>query len=691
MRLRWLQELGRDGVAHLLELRPDLRQVIPQTLESLAQRSASPSSVLAAFADLDLFVAQVCAAAVGLGPLVTREELAAVLEDVEIEHLVAPLTALAQRAIVGLDGDFIETTRSLQNVFGRPLGLGASAVQLLDDRPARFCTDLGRLLGVDTAGRKGEVTGKIAAVLGDRDRVLAVLATAPDDARALLEELTWSPTIESYSAGSWVYWPDRKIPGPAAWLERHALLLPLDAHLLELPREIGLILRGPGWTIKTQREQPACAAGSVPVADIDVAASAAADATVRAIGSILRGLDLTPLPLLKTAAVGVRELAQVGAGVDKTDVDAGRLLNLAGELGLVGHASSIDRLVPTKAADGWLERTTAERWRALVQTWLTSPRFPSIAGVTLDGRRQGALVYDDGLRENIAARRTVLETLCELPVGTSIEPSRLIEALLWRKPALHSENKVPVGLLIELHLREMEMLGLVALSAATTAGRLVAAGGLEGAAKAIAAHTVAAVAGFTLQADQTVVVAGALADEVDRTLRLLADVESRGQATVLRISQGSLRRALDAGETSMTIRAFLETHATKGLPQALGYLIDDVARRHGGVRVGSTRTFVRADDVTLIAEIARTKRLGKLGLVAIAPTVLVSARTSKEVLAALRDAGFLPVGESAGGKVEVTRPAHERAAYPSRGPTYEPSPPLLLDSTAVARKLFTRG
>lgn len=141
----------------------------------------------------------------------------------------------------------------------------------------------------------------------------------------------------------------------------------------------------------------------------------------------------------------------------------------------------------------------------------------------------------------------------------------------------------------------------------------------------------------------------------------------------------------------MTIRAFLETHATKGLPQALGYLIDDVARRHGGVRVGSTRTFVRADDVTLIAEIARTKRLGKLGLVAIAPTVLVSARTSKEVLAALRDAGFLPVGESAGGKVEVTRPAHERAAYPSRGPTYEPSPPLLLDSTAVARKLFTRG
>ena len=70
-----------------------------------------------------------------------------------------------------------------------------------------------------------------------------------------------------------------------------------------------------------------------------------------------------------------------------------------------------------------------------------------------------------------------------------------------------------------------------------------------------------------------------------------ADVESRGTATVYRFGADSVRRALDAGTTAD--ECTLEEASPNGVPQPLSYLVRDVARRHGLVRVGRASSFLR--------------------------------------------------------------------------------------------------
>ncbi|MBR7513817.1 helicase-associated domain-containing protein, partial [Mycobacterium tuberculosis] len=53
-----------------------------------------------------------------------------------------------------------------------------------------------------------------------------------------------------------------------------------------------------------------------------------------------------------------------------------------------------------------------------------------------------------------------------------------------------------------------------------------------------------------VQADLTVVAPGPLVPELAQRIALVADVESAGAATVYRIGESSVRRALDAGLTA---------------------------------------------------------------------------------------------------------------------------------------------
>jgi hypothetical protein len=98
----------------------------------------------------------------------------------------------------------------------------------------------------------------------------------------------------------------------------------------------------------------------------------------------------------------------------------------------------------------------------------------------------------------------------------------------------------------------------------------------------------------------------------------------------------------------------------------LTYLVDDVSRRHGGLRAGSAATYLRGADEALIAEVLADRRLATLGLRRLAPTVLISQFGAARVLAALREAGYAPVPEDATGAAVLTRPRPPRA--PARPP-----------------------
>jgi XPB/Ssl2-like helicase family protein len=166
-----------------------------------------------------------------------------------------------------------------------------------------------------------------------------------------------------------------------------------------------------------------------------------------------------------------------------------------------------------------------------------------------------------------------------------------------------------------------------------------------------------------LQSDLTAVVSGQPTPAVSRVLGAAAVTEARGAAGVWRFGPASVRAALDAGWTAPQLLAELAAVSDRPVPQPLEYLVADVARRHGQVRVRGMRSCVQADEAT-ITEILHTRSLAKLELARIAPTVLSSPYELDEVLARLRAAGLSPVAEDALGGVIVEERREYRGSAP---------------------------
>jgi hypothetical protein len=173
-----------------------------------------------------------------------------------------------------------------------------------------------------------------------------------------------------------------------------------------------------------------------------------------------------------------------------------------------------------------------------------------------------------------------------------------------------------------------------------------------------------------VQADLTAVAPGPLESTLARRLQVLAEVESRGGATVYRFTPGSVRRALDLGWTAVEVHDFLGAVSRTPVPQPLTYLVDDTARTFGSVRVGHAEAFLRADDEAALTEILHHPKAATLGLRRLAPTVLISTTPLDVLLPRLRDLGAAPVVEGPDGTVRVARPDQLRARPPrDRRPT----------------------
>jgi hypothetical protein len=165
---------------------------------------------------------------------------------------------------------------------------------------------------------------------------------------------------------------------------------------------------------------------------------------------------------------------------------------------------------------------------------------------------------------------------------------------------------------------------------------------------------------LVLQSDLTAVVSGQTSAAAARLLAAAATPETHGAATTWRFTPASVRGALDAGWTVDELRAELVAVSDRPLPQPLDYLIGDVARRHGAVRVREVRTCVTGAEAEL-GEILHARSLRSLGLRRLAPTVLAGPCGVDEVLTRLRAAGFAPLPEDDEGVVIVP----ERTARPA--------------------------
>jgi hypothetical protein len=158
----------------------------------------------------------------------------------------------------------------------------------------------------------------------------------------------------------------------------------------------------------------------------------------------------------------------------------------------------------------------------------------------------------------------------------------------------------------------------------------------------------------------------------------IADIESRGGATVYRFSEASIRRGLDHGKTGDQIKTFLTKTSKTPMPQPLDYLIADVAKRHGRLRIGTAHTYIRCEDEGLVQQILHDKKCEHLRLRKIAPQVLVSDLELTEVISELRDFGYLPAAENASG-ILLSQPNLRRAKS-------RPKPPRIISEFTAPKE-----
>jgi hypothetical protein len=225
---------------------------------------------------------------------------------------------------------------------------------------------------------------------------------------------------------------------------------------------------------------------------------------------------------------------------------------------------------------------------------------------------------------------------------------------------------------IEWNIREAEWLGITGQGALSTYGKnLITSAEVLG----IEAALPKPVDHILIQADNSAVAPGPLTPELAAEMGTLADIESRGGATVYRFSEASIRQGLDHGKTGDQIKTFLTKISKTPMPQPLDYLIADIAKRHGRLRVGEAHSYIRCEDEGIVQQILHDKKCEHLRLRKIAPTVLVSEFELAEVIGELREFGYLPAAENAGG-VLLSQPNLRRAKS-------RPKPPRIIsDFTA---------
>jgi hypothetical protein len=668
-----------DDLLALLRSRPDLAVPRPNEFATLVARAASRAAVQRAIDGLDTAELQVAEVLAALAEPAAPGEVS--------RRWGAPagptLARLRALALVWGPPRALRLVRAARDVLGpHPAGLGPPLADALGRRSPQRLTQLLEDLGLPPAGDPDTALERLAGHLSRADVLEEMLAEAPAGVRQVLDRLTWGPPVGQVAQA------DRAVRrscanGPVEWLLAHGILAVADSAHVVLPREVGLALRGGRVHRACETRPPALVARARPLRAVSGTAAGAAAEAVRLVEALGEHWGAAPPSVLRAGGIGVRELHRTAVALDVDDPTAAFVTELAYVAGLIADDGEADpRWAPTPAFDSWQAAGTGRRWAELATAWLHTTRCAQLVGTR--GPRDTPRASLGGDLDRAAApaiRWWVLQTLAE-PGSAGSEPDRLPavdpeslrDRLDWLSPRRSGAAR---DALVGWALDDAARLGVVGAGALAPHGRVLLDRPDEpaAAAKALDAALPEPVDHVLLQADLTAVAPGPPEPELARELALLADVESRGGATVYRFSATSVRRALDAGRTAGDVLALLATRSRTEVPQPLAYLVTDVARRHGRVRVGAAQSFVRADDESVIAVLLAERRAAPLRLRRLAPTVLAAQAPAPAVLDLLRELGLAPVAESPDGDVVVSRRERYRT-----GPRTPPRPAAPLPS-----------
>ena len=606
----YLRSVDDAALLELFTFRPDLISPVPSDIASLAVRACSAPSLARAIDALNQWQFQVLESCAVINEPFNEKQVVAVTEKAAAEVL----PELIARGLIYSADDGMRLPNSVREVLGSEIaGLGPASMAKL---------------------------------------TLKKLDEAPESAKKVLERLIWGPPRGSIG--------DIKNPGAGVmWLLEQNFMVPLDQRTVILPREVGIYLRG-GKVHKERAVTPPVIKGSTRDAkSVQLAAIANVATLLRWADEILEYWAQEPADALRAGGLGVRDLKIIATHMGIDENCAAFVAELVYLAGLVTIDAN-DKILPTNNFDIWLTQKPSDRWQAIAAPWLITSRVSGLVG-RAESKNTAALGPELDRVNAASTRALVLQLLAE---NKNIAPdlASFTERVKWcapskRNPGLQEE-------MVQWTLREAEWLGITGQGVISKYGEGFLAGDdLE----IIDADLPQPVDHILIQSDNTAIAPGPLVHDVAAVLAIIGDIESRGGATVYRFTDATIRRGLDHGKTGDEIIEFLRKTSNTPIPQPLEYLISDVAKKHGRLRVGNTSSFIRCEDAALITQIISDKRLDILSLRRIAPEVMICDMDAHDVMNVLRNAGYLPAAEANNGML-LTGPRSSRAQSKPRPP-----------------------
>jgi hypothetical protein len=218
-----LRSLPDEALGALIQLRPDLVVPVPSDVSALAVRAQSRGSVARCLDTLDEFTLHILdAARLTRAPetaLTSVDAILAMASAVAESDVVVAVERLRARFLLHGPEDALQVVPAVDEVTSPyPVGLG---------RPADY------------------LDAQAAALCADRAKLRRTVLAAPPAARAVLDRLAAGPPIGALSGNA-------AMAEPVRWLVENHVLVPIseagraprvDGELVELPREVGMLLR----------------------------------------------------------------------------------------------------------------------------------------------------------------------------------------------------------------------------------------------------------------------------------------------------------------------------------------------------------------------------------------------------------------------------------------------------------------
>ena len=606
----YLRALDDAALISMFNHRPDLVTPVPPDMASLAVRASSAPSLARAVDALNKWQLQVLEVCAILPEPFSEKDVTALTE----KSALFVIPGLIERGLLYTDKDGLRTPTTLKEVLGNEIaGLGPASMSKLK---------------------------------------LKKLDEVPAPSKKVLDAMVWGPPRGAIA--------DIKKPSVGVqWLLEEGFLIPFNQQTVVLPREVAIYLRGNTVHRELETSQPSVTGSKRDMRNVQLAAIANITTFLRWTEEVLNFWAQEPATALRSGGLGVRDLKELSLhlGVDEScTAFVAEVAYLSGLLTI----DPDDKILPTHQFDIWLTQNASVKWQLLASAWLSTSRVSGLVGK--EGSKNVAPLGPELDRSSATTTRRLTLTLLQENSQIAVDIDSLFAAATWLAPAKRAGGLQKDYILWAM--REAEWLGITGQGVLSSYGADFLTGGDS---TSVDTDLPKAVDHILIQSDNTAIAPGPLEHEVAQELALIADVESRGGATVFRFSEGSIRRGLDHGRTGEEIAKFLAKTSKTPMPQPLEYLIADVAKKHGKLRVGNTASFIRCEDSALITQILGDKRLDVLGLRKIAPEVLICGHDATEAMNILRSCGYLPAAEDSRGLL-LSGPRIQRAQTKARPP-----------------------